>query len=213
MNINIETTSRCSLKCPACVRQSYYGVRNEKVPGNDISIDDFKKITDYYDEIIFCGNISDPTTHPNLYELLKICISKNRSTVVCTAASHRPISWYKKHFLLTRNTKAFKTNVKWEFAVDGLPKDSKKYRVNQDGEKLYDIMKMGSEMGCDILWKYIIFKYNENDIEEAKNLASDIGVPITFIKSVRWEGDMIEYQPTDKNNFYTRDFFLDYNEL
>lgn len=205
MMVNIETTSRCTLKCPACIRQNYYGVRNQPVPGKDISIEDFEKITDHFDTICFCGNVSDPITHPRFYDLLKICIRKNLSTVITTAASHRPISWYKKHFLLTKGTK-----VRWEFSVDGLPKDSAKYRINQDGEKLYDVMRIGSKMGCDILWKYIIFNYNENDTMEAKKLASDIRVPITFIKSVRWEGEMINYQPTDKDNFYTRNFLSDY---
>ena len=205
MMINVETTSRCTLKCPACIRQVYYGVRNQPVPGKDISIEDFEKITDHFDVICFCGNVSDPTTHPKFYELLKICVNKNLKTYIHTAASHRPISWYKKHFLLTKGTK-----VRWEFSVDGLPRDSARYRINQDGEKLYDVMRIGSMMGCNVIWKYIIFNYNENNIDEAKNLALSIGVNITFIKSVRWEGEMSKYQPTDDNNFYTRDFRSDY---
>ena len=47
-------------------------------------------------------------------------------------------------------------------------------------------------------------------MEEAKKLASDAGVHLNFIKSVRWDGEMSKYQPTNKNNFFTRDFSSTY---
>ena len=47
-------------------------------------------------------------------------------------------------------------------------------------------------------------------MEKAKKLASDAGVPLNFIKSVRWDGVMSEYQPKNKDNFFTREFSSDY---
>ena len=203
--IDLDATARCTLKCPACMRQNYYGVRNKPVPGKDISIKDFEKLADYFDSICLIGNLSDPTTHPDLYSLLKICIKKSTSVILSVASTHRSKRWFKKHFLLTRYK-----DITWEFAIDGLPKDSHKYRINQDGEKLFDIMKMGRSMGCQVLWKYIIFNYNENDMEEARKLASKAGVRLNFVKSVRWDGDMYKYRPTNKNNYFTREFSSDY---
>ena len=187
------------------MRQNYYGVRNKPVPGKDISIKDFEKLADYFDSICLIGNLSDPTTHPDLYSLLKICIKKSTSVILSVASTHRSKRWFKKHFLLTSHK-----DITWEFAIDGLPKDSHKYRINQDGEKLFDIMKMGRSMGCQVLWKYIIFNYNENDMEEARKLASKAGVRLNFVKSVRWDGDMYKYRPTNKNNYFTREFSSDY---
>jgi len=203
--IDIDATSRCTLKCPACMRQNYYGVRNKPVPGKDISVKDFQKIVDHFDDICLIGNLSDPTTHPKLYTLLKMCIEKNRSVILSVASSHRSVGWFKRHFLLTRNK-----NILWEFAIDGLPEDSHKYRINQDGKKLFDIMKIGHQLGCKVVWKYIIFKYNENDMDKAKDLASKSGIRLNFIKSVRWDGEMSKYRPTDKNNYFTREFTSDY---
>ena len=42
-----------------------------------------------------------------------------------------------KHYI-----SAFKSNPKanWIFGIDGMPEESKQYRVNQDGEKLFKIM-------------------------------------------------------------------------
>ena len=89
--IDIDVTSRCTLKCPACMRQNYYGVRNKSVPGKDISVKDFQKIVDHFDDICLIGNLSDPTTHPKLYTLLKMCVKKSRS-VILSVASLTPLS-------------------------------------------------------------------------------------------------------------------------
>ena len=200
-HINIETTTRCTLKCPACVRQHYYTKNKKPIVGTDISLKSLDIITDYYDSVGFCGNFSDPTTHPDLYSLLKMCINKSRRVSISVASSFRPKGWFRRHFLLTKNA-----NVTWEFAIDGLPKDSHKYRINQDGEKLFEIMTIGKRMGCKVVWKYILFNYNENSLEEAHRLAKSINVPLSVIKSVRWEDDMIKYKPTKEENYKSRPF-------
>lgn len=200
-HINIETTTRCTLKCPACVRQHYYTKNKRPILGTDISLKSLDVITDYYDSIGFCGNFSDPTTHPDLYSLLKMCVNKSKQVTVAVASTHRSRGWFRRHFLLTKNS-----NVTWEFAIDGLPSDSHKYRINQDGEKLFEIMKIGNSMGCQVIWKYILFNYNEDSVEQAHELASSIGIRLNIIKSVRWEDDMAKYRPTNEENYITRPF-------
>lgn len=199
--INIETTTRCTLKCPACVRQHYYTKNKKPILGTDISLKSLDVITNFYDSIIFCGNFSDPTTHPDLYSLLKMCIKKSKRATIAVASTHRSLGWFRRHFLLTRNK-----DVIWEFAIDGLPKDSHKYRINQDGEKLFDIMRIGKQLGCQVVWKYIVFNYNEDSIDEAHRLANSINVRLDIIKSVRWEDDMVKYKPKKEENYITRPF-------
>ena len=65
-----------------------------------------------------------------------MCVKKSKRVVLSVAATHRSLAWFRRLFLLTINK-----NVLWEFAIDGLPKDSHKYRINQDGQKLFEIMK------------------------------------------------------------------------
>jgi hypothetical protein len=140
---------------------------------------DFEKVMKYYDSIHFIGNISDPIFAVNLIDFLKLTYENNKRTVLHTAASHKTPTWYME---------AFKANVnaKWIFGIDGLPKDSYKYRINQDGEHLFDMMKLAINCGLTPVWKYIVFKYNENDIEEAKSLAADHNITFKLVKSSRW---------------------------
>ena len=184
-SINLDITHRCTLECPKCLRRS--------VPTNnlgDLSLDSFKKIISHFDQIEFCGQISDPIFHPQFIEFLEL--TKDKRVFVHTAASHKPMDWYRDAFLANKNAT-------WEFGIDGLPQDSPKYRINQNGEYLFNVMKTGVELGNDIRWQYIIFKYNENDIPEAIDLAQRHKIPIHINKSSRWSGPDDQYKPSEYN--------------
>ena len=42
--INLDISHRCSLECLRCQRTRYYTSKGKKVPGEDLSLTDFKKI-------------------------------------------------------------------------------------------------------------------------------------------------------------------------
>ena len=191
--INLDITHRCTLQCQRCNR-AIFAARGLKVPGEDMTMENFKKIIDYFEEVYFCGQISDPIFHPQFIEFLKLL--KGRKTVIHTAASHKKEEWYRKAF--EANTDAY-----WTFGIDGLPEDSHKYRKNQDGEHLFKMACIASKMGLSVKWQYLIFSYNENDIEEARQLAKDNNIILELQKSSRfWEGDPL--MPKNKEYYIER---------
>ena len=159
--INLDITTRCTLACPQC-RRTVYKNLGWKIEGGNMSFEDFKKVHNFFDTLSFCGGVSDPIYHPQFIEFLEY--SKDKEVEVHTAASHQPEDWYRSAF--NSNSKA-----QWIFGLDGLPHESHKYRVNQDGDKLFGIMKMAVDMGIDVVWQYLIFDYNKNHIEESRALA------------------------------------------
>ena len=191
--INLDITHRCTLQCQRCNR-AIFAARGQKVPGEDMTMENFKKVIDYFEEVYFCGQISDPIFHPQFIEFLKLL--KGRKTIVHTAASHKKEEWYRKAF--EANTDAY-----WTFGIDGLPKDSHKYRKNQDGEHLFKMACMAAKMGLLVKWQYLIFSYNENDIEEARKMAKDNNIILELQKSSRfWEGDPL--MPKNKDYYIER---------
>ena len=48
------------------------------------------------------------------------------------------------------------------------------------------------------LWQYIVFNYNENDIETCKQMAQNIGVDFYVVKSSRWNGEDDPLMPSKK---------------
>jgi MoaA/NifB/PqqE/SkfB family radical SAM enzyme len=190
--LNIDLSHRCPLECPLCDRQKNFLYKNLKVPGKDLSLDDFDKISNHFKAIAFVGQYSDPIHHPELIKILSMCKQKNIITEVNIASSFKPKKFY---------IESFKTypEAKWIFGIDGLPWQSHNYRVNQDGEKLYKIMlESKNYLTYPPIWQYIIFKYNEDYIEEAMKMASEAGILIKIINSARWGSKDDPLKPTRK---------------
>ena len=197
-SINMDISNKCSLQCPKCDR-----VYNEEylTPKQEISLKDFEKVAKYFKNIEICGQVGDSIYHSDLPGILNICKEYNTKIHLHTAAGARKIDWWENIFHISKNIQC-----EWSFALDGLPKDSSIYRIGQDGEKVFEIMKLG----CKILgpkkinWRYIIFKYNENDIDESKKLADKYGMNFHLIKSNRWTGTGDLYLPTNPENFVSK---------
>lgn len=189
--VNLDTTFRCPLMCPNCQRQEYTHF-NRKVPGQDISIHNFKKVINFFKHINFEGQLSDPVHHPKFIEMLKMCKANGNSVSVQHSSAGKPIKWYREAF------KAYR-KVHWRFSMDGLPESSPTYRINQDGKKLFEIMKIAIDMlETKPSWQYIVFKYNENEIDEAIKLANKIGINFYLVKSSRWKGENDPFKPSEK---------------
>jgi len=189
-NLNIDITHRCALDCPRCQRWGDYRKYGKKVPGIDFTISQMKKIISFYNDLHFCGQYSDPVHHPKFIEILKLLREQRVSCSVHNASSAKSEDWY---------IKAFEANPKahWVFGIDGLPYESHLYRINQDGEKLFNIMiKSKRYLINKPTWQYIILKYNQDHIEQAKQIANDNDIPIMFLNSSRWWGNNDPYRPT-----------------
>ena len=186
----IDLSHRCSLQCSKCQRQIHF--KDKKVIGNDLPMRSIEMILDKFTNISFGGQLSDPIHYPNFIKVLEMCKEKRNRVKVQTASSYKPESWFIKAF------KAF-PSAKWQFGLDGLPEESHKYRVNQDGQKLFDIMCEAKHcLNTAPVWQYIVFKYNEKHIERAKFMAKVKGITFRVRHSHRWRGDDDPYMPSEK---------------
>ena len=188
--VNIDITNRCPLLCPECQRQQ--DPKSRKF-GGDITIENFIKVTNFFtDGISFCGQRSDPIHHPQFIEFLEICRIQDLDTAVHCASTFKPLEWYEE---------AFDTNkmAKWWLALDGKPEDSPKYRINQDGYKMVEIMKLASKkLHIQPFWQCILFNFNQHYIDELNVMAKDIGIKLLILESHRW--DTIEWmKPVNVN--------------
>ena len=148
-----------------------------------------KKIITYFGGVNLCGQISDPILNPHFIDFLKICKKENKPVTINTAVSQKPEKWYREAFKVNKDAK-------WTFGIDGLPYQSFCYRINQDGEKLFKMMVIAKELGLrKIIWQYIVFKYNENYIEQATELANKHNILLELNYSGRWNLWDDPYEP------------------
>ena len=188
--INLDITNKCPLLCPTCLRQSsaYITARRDY---DEMSIDDFKKILKVFSWVEFSGQNSDPTAHSQLHDFLTLAYSHKLD--IHTAASHRKKDFYEEAYERTG------LDTSWIFGLDGLPEESHKHRINQNGMFIYEMMKLGVEVGCNIVWQYIVFNYNQDHIEQARQMAKDDGMEFKLSFSSRWEwNDMEKYKPREE---------------
>ena len=82
-----------------------------------------------------------------------------------TAATvkNKKFDWYKKINEIYAINDTY-----WKLGLDGFPDVSHIYRTNQDSEFLFDTMVKLKELGANVEWQYIIFSFNEHQIEDAK---------------------------------------------
>ena len=167
--------------------------------GSNLSLAEFKKIADACDWVSFNGQVSDPIFNPNFIDMLRYLNDSTdpkwhgwNSIYTAATTKKRNREWYKEAFEACKG-------IKWFFGIDGLPHQSHQYRIGQDGEFLFEMMCMAAEMGNNTRWQYIIFNYNEDSIDEAKQLAEKHNLNLELVKSSRW--NHIPHLKPSKGNY------------
>lgn len=191
-HLNIDNNWRCNLKCSLCQRQ----VKDKKLKetlikqyemSDDMSISDWLKIQDFTDYITLCGEKSDPIMHKNFYELLKNLKPTVKSVHIntaCNPPNKAGLDWYRHAYEICAKEKDKFT---WIFGFDGSPLSgsSSKYRTNQNTDLIWEAMKLGPKYGIKTVWQFIVFPYNEHEIEECISLAKENNLKFNKVTSYR----------------------------
>lgn len=221
VSLHVEATSRCTLACPRCERTellSRFGKKALSIA--DIDVNDFETFIDIdVDNILFCGNLGDPIYHKNFLELVRTGKRVAQSIHIVTNGSRKSKSWWKQlnEILDDRDTITF--------SIDGTPENFTQYRINGDWTSIrvgIDECVLGP---ARVVWKYIPFKFNENDIETTRLLSNELGIDEFKVEpSDRWNDNwesydtqrptldnLIKHSDVVKRNFETtsnRDFII-----
>lgn len=178
-NIDIDFTKTCMLKCPLCLRQ----IEPEMLRGRSVlSLENYIKISKRIKSQSWCGIYSDPIYHNKFHEIQEIALQYDVNYVVHTNGNGRNNKWWKTSFNLTPNKSI------WQFGLDGLKHNAHIYRVGTNFDDVFNIMKIGVKMNVKIIWQYIVFEYNKNNISEAKKIADNEGIIFKTIQNAGIQG-------------------------
>lgn len=176
---NIDASHRCVFRCPQCIRQKVTS-QDQIRRSFDLESKNFQKILNYYEKgVTFCGQISDPIYHPKFLELLKLCDEQNTKVRIATVGSGKSDEWWNEAWQYGVGRTA------WHFGVDGIDEKSELYRIGSDFKDVWKRMKQGRDAGHCIVWQYIIFGYNEHEIDRAVEIAKEENFAICFVNTNR----------------------------
>jgi MoaA/NifB/PqqE/SkfB family radical SAM enzyme len=176
---NLDISHRCILRCPQCIRQKTSS-QDQIRRSFDLEEENFQKILNYYEiGITFCGQISDPIYHPNFLNFLKICHGKGKAIRIATNGSGKSREWWEEAYSYGKEENA------WYFGVDGIDEKSELYRIGSNFKNVWEMMKLGRDLGHNIVWQYIIFGYNENEVNRAIEIAKEENFSLLLINTNR----------------------------
>ena len=194
MILEIEATSVCNAQCPFCSRYTYDGKnleiynKNKILANGKLDVNAFEKnLCNLLNEknilFDFQGSYSDPMTHPNILELVKIACSVEDARVeVKTNGSLKYETVYKElaKYLNTKKRKLY-------FSVDAYGNRNSIYRRGTDWEKIVENMKAFSEGGGKGAIKAVFFEQNMDDYRKLEKLARRLGFISFFVHPNRRE--------------------------
>ena len=204
--ITFDSTDKCPLQCPYCQRQEEGDMIKMRIKqAKDIKLESFEKVVKHGNSFSFCGAISDPIYHPKFLETLQIIKTyPEKKFTIHTNGTRKKLNWWKQAFSLSGS------NVKWYFGLDGTDQETANiYRVNTNFDEVLNVMKLGSSMGAQVFWQFIVFKHNEHQIDTLKKLAEENGINIRIQGSGRWrKHDIEKYNILPPSN---KKYVSDYN--
>ncbi len=176
IGLNIEISSRCGAGCPFCSRTKkvrHYG-------GHLITLEDFNKLPvsllKGLEWITFGGNFGDMSSNHEMVDIAAYVRSLNPDVIIkgYTNGTLQDEVWWESLGTM------FSTG-EMVFCVDGLEDTHAIHRKGTDFNRIIRNMKAFTRTGGLAHWQFIVFKHNEHQIEEARQMAIQAGCSRFFI--------------------------------
>ena len=172
--LTTELTFRCNAKCPVCHRH-----RISKINLNDVkytyTLESFKelfypKLLQNLEWLIFNGNFGDSIMNKQFREIISYVKQHGTRLLIHTNGGiHDTNYWTDVGNILQKNDII-------NFDLDGLEDTHSRYRINTKYESVLENAKtVIATKRPQVHWKYIVFNYNQHQVEIAKQLAIDLG--------------------------------------
>ena len=174
-NLQLDHTSRCNLSCPQCARVWDNGKSiNPAMPISDLSLDDYKILLEPFEnnqlqQILHCGNFGDIIVSPTFDETFDYSLDFTKTIKIETNGSARKTDWWQDLAKRSRN------KLTMIFSIDGLKDTNHIYRVGSNFEKITENAQAFINAGGKAVWQFIEFEHNYHQIDEAKQVAKNLG--------------------------------------
>lgn len=179
--IQFELSSMCNALCLGCVRTDNDNFNRSKpaIPKKKIvSVETIVKLLtspamQTINTLEFCGTIDEPLMHPDFFEIIDKAydINPNYRIVIHTNAGIRSVDEWAK---LALSLQRFKTQHKVLFSIDGIGDTHEFYRQLTSYDRIIENAKSFITAGGNAVWQFLIFPWNQHQIEDASKLSEEM---------------------------------------
>lgn len=209
--LSIDIGTYCNLNCPSCFRPVQTKIHNQRhgtklknhpyfntyhVTLNQAE-EWFPKsfLHDRVYHVEFCGAISEPSLNPSCIDLVKYFSSNVEIVSLSTNGDTKNTDWWKE---LGKSV----DNLVVRFYPDLLKPNNSLYRQSNTENVLNNLNAFVSAGGKAILTQ-VVFKHNEDEIDDFKNLANKLGCNYKmFVAREFTDGKTTSYEATHKGKKY-----------
>ena len=200
--VHVEPTTVCQAECPMCPR-TLQGYHLHKIPNKHLTLvtlqDKLSSIVTNLQKVLFCGTLGEPAACSDLLDMIAWIKSQSPSCVIGmnTNGGIRDTKWWQSLANLIKDN-PYNYVV---FSFDGLQDTNHLYRKNVDWNKAIENAQAFIQAGGSAHWDMLVFKHNQNQVEEAKQYATELGFRFFRTKvSSRFEIGS-ELLPPDKHEY------------
>lgn len=172
--VHLEPTQRCQASCPMCDRNKNGGEVNQYLTDATLSLEDVKRMfpEDFVrqlNRLYMCGNHGDPIFAPDTLEMVRYfrTVNPKINLSLTTNGGGRSAEWWKELAGIVDQV---------EFSVDGLHDTNHLYRQGVSWSAVENAMDAFCSAGGNAKWTFLVFNYNEHQVEEAERYAKLLGV-------------------------------------
>ena len=209
-SFQVETSTYCNVACPLCPRHHMgTSVLLDTLRQKNILAPQWNKFLSDMDHIVtkenpinmvFCGCHGDPPMTPDWEEI--IINTANRPYVIdveTNGSMRTPESWARVGKAMSNAEKEQGIEKIITFSIDGLLDTNKLYRIGIKHERVMANAKAFIGAGGKARWKFIVFEHNKHQLEEAQQIAKDMGF-WEFDKHVSTRNWDYNYAEVDQKN-------------
>ena len=178
--VHFEPTQLCQASCPMCDRNKNGGEVNQYLKDESMTLEGFKKAfsPEFLSQLktfYFCGNHGDPIFAPDMLEqaeYVRNCNPNIHMFVTSNGGARKP-EWWERLAPIVDFV---------NFSVDGLQDTNHFYRQGVKWENIEENMAAFCDAGGYAKWTFLVFNYNEHQIEQAKMFSKILGVKEFIVK-------------------------------
>ena len=178
--VEFDLNTVCNSYCPPCHRyivQDGELYHNPHVKlGVNLELDVIERVfensriaQDCFVDLV--GLVGEPIAHPNFMEIIDI-IYKHRPNAAINLHTNGGLRTEKMFYDLG---KKFNKHSWIKFSLDGLEDTNGIYRIGVDYNKVVANMRAFIDGGGRAIWKFVTFKWNEHQVEQAEALSKEYG--------------------------------------